>query len=126
MATWATVKKLAKRLPEVEESTSYNTPSLKVRKKGPLTAEEREAVRIWRREHRWHPNRLRHSRATELRPFGLDVVKTILGHSKVCGFIVEADLTHPSLAVLLGLSVANVKVRLHRLRPKLEQSLEVP
>jgi len=48
-----------------------------------LTTEEREAVGTWRREHRWHPNRLRHSRATELRPFGLDVVKTILGHSKV-------------------------------------------
>jgi integrase len=31
----------------------------------------------------WGPNRLRHSRATELRPYGLDVVKTILGHSKV-------------------------------------------
>jgi RNA polymerase sigma factor (sigma-70 family) len=38
----------------------------------------------------------------------------------------EADLTHPSVAVALGLSVANVKVRLHRLRPKLEESLEVP
>src|SRR5262249_52728319 len=48
-----------------------------------LTAEEREAVRAWRREHRWHPNRLRHSRATELRCHGLDVVKTILGHTKV-------------------------------------------
>jgi site-specific recombinase XerD len=48
-----------------------------------LTEEEREAVRAWRREHRWHPNRLRHSRATELRRHGLDVVKTILGHSKV-------------------------------------------
>jgi integrase len=48
-----------------------------------LTPQERGAVRAWRREHRWHPNRLRHSRATELRPFGLDVVKTILGHSKV-------------------------------------------
>jgi integrase len=32
---------------------------------------------------RWGPNRLRHSRATELRPHGLDVVKTILGHTKV-------------------------------------------
>jgi site-specific recombinase XerD len=40
-------------------------------------------VRKWRREHRWHPNRLRHSRATELRSHGLDVVKTILGHSRV-------------------------------------------
>jgi DNA-directed RNA polymerase specialized sigma24 family protein len=37
----------------------------------------------------------------------------------------EADLTHPSVAVALGLSVTNVKVRLHRLRPKLEHSLEV-
>jgi integrase len=48
-----------------------------------LTAEERGAVRAWRRAHRWHPNRLRHSRATELRRYGLDVVKTILGHTKV-------------------------------------------
>jgi integrase len=48
-----------------------------------LAAEEKAEVRAWRREHRWHPNRLRHSRATELRPHGLDVVKTILGHSKV-------------------------------------------
>jgi integrase len=48
-----------------------------------LTADEKAEVRAWRREHRWHPNRLRHSRATELRPHGLDVVKTILGHSKV-------------------------------------------
>jgi integrase len=31
----------------------------------------------------WGPNRLRHSRATELRSYGLDLVKTILGHSKV-------------------------------------------
>jgi RNA polymerase sigma factor (sigma-70 family) len=38
----------------------------------------------------------------------------------------EADLTHPSVAVALGLSVANVKVRLHRLRPKLEHSLPAP
>ncbi len=31
----------------------------------------------------WSPNRLRHSRATELRPYGLDLAKTILGHAKV-------------------------------------------
>jgi integrase len=48
-----------------------------------LTTEERETVRSWRKEHRWHPNQLRHSRATELRSHGLDMVKTILGHSKV-------------------------------------------
>jgi integrase len=48
-----------------------------------LTEGERAEVRAWRRDHRWHPNWLRHSRATELRPHGLDLVKTILGHSKV-------------------------------------------
>ena len=32
---------------------------------------------------KWAPNRLRHSRATELRKHGLDVTKTVLGHSKV-------------------------------------------
>jgi integrase len=48
-----------------------------------LTPVEREAVRTWRRVHRWHPNQLRHSRATELRSYGLDMVKTILGHRKV-------------------------------------------
>jgi integrase len=32
---------------------------------------------------KWSPNRLRHSRATELRRHGLDVTKTVLGHSKV-------------------------------------------
>ena len=31
----------------------------------------------------WSPNRLRHNRATDLRAYGLDVTKTILGHAKV-------------------------------------------
>jgi integrase len=48
-----------------------------------LTPEQREHLRAWRRKHRWNPNQLRHSRATELRPHGLDVTKTILGHSKI-------------------------------------------
>jgi RNA polymerase sigma factor (sigma-70 family) len=38
----------------------------------------------------------------------------------------EEDLTNPSVAVALGLSVANVKVRLHRLRPKLQETLPGP
>lgn len=38
----------------------------------------------------------------------------------------EADLTNPGVAGALGLSVANVKVRLHRLRPKLQHSLSAP
>ena len=38
----------------------------------------------------------------------------------------EGDLTHAGVAAALGLSVANVKVRLHRLRPKLQQTLQAP
>lgn len=48
-----------------------------------LSPAERDEVRAWRRAHRWRPNQLRHSRATELRPYGLDITKTILGHTKV-------------------------------------------
>jgi len=40
MATWKTVTKLARALPEVEESTSYGTPCVKV--KGKLVARLRE------------------------------------------------------------------------------------
>jgi DNA-directed RNA polymerase specialized sigma24 family protein len=35
----------------------------------------------------------------------------------------EADLTNPSVAGALGISVANVKVKMHRLRPQLEDAL---
>jgi RNA polymerase sigma factor (sigma-70 family) len=38
----------------------------------------------------------------------------------------EGDLTHAAVAAALGLSVSNVKVRLHRLRPKLQQTLQAP
>ena len=48
-----------------------------------LTAEQKDELGHWQKAHRWHPNQLWHSRATELRPHGLDVTKTILGHSKV-------------------------------------------
>jgi RNA polymerase sigma-70 factor, ECF subfamily len=33
------------------------------------------------------------------------------------------DMTHPAVAASTGMSVSNVKVRLHRLRAKLEQNL---
>jgi site-specific recombinase XerD len=48
-----------------------------------LTAEEKAELRAWRKKHRWNPNRLRHSRASQLRTYGLDLTKTILGHTKV-------------------------------------------
>jgi integrase len=48
-----------------------------------LTPEQKAELQRWQSEHRWHPNRLRHTRATELQPHGLDLTKTILGHNKV-------------------------------------------
>lgn len=44
MSTWATVKKLGKSLPEVEESTWVNTPSLKVRKRSFVRLKEDDVI----------------------------------------------------------------------------------
>ena len=41
-----------------------------------------EAAHKWKLEHRWAPNRLRHTAATELRKrFGLEAAQVVLGHS---------------------------------------------
>ena len=49
----------------------------------------------------WAPNQLRHSRATELRKHGLDVLSTILGHSKIetTQIYAEKDLAAAMLLV---------------------------
>lgn len=45
-----------------------------------LSAEERK---VWLDEHRWSPNQLRHTRATEVRrQFGLEAASTVLGHAR--------------------------------------------
>jgi integrase len=50
---------------------------------GRLTDNEREAVKAWRKEHRWHPNQLRHSFATRVRKqHGLEAAQVLLGHSR--------------------------------------------
>lgn len=41
-----------------------------------------DALKIWKGKHRWSPNRLRHTRGTEVRKeFGLEAAQVILGHS---------------------------------------------
>ena len=41
-----------------------------------------DALKAWRKQHRWAPNRLRHSRATDIRrQFGLEASQAVLGHS---------------------------------------------
>jgi integrase len=48
-----------------------------------LTRDQREEVTAWQKDHRWHPNQLRHTFATEARRlFGLEGAQVALGHSK--------------------------------------------
>ena len=47
-----------------------------------LTDAEREELRIWREQHRWHPHQLRHTAGTLIRrEFGLEAAQLALGHS---------------------------------------------
>lgn len=51
--------------------------------RGRLTEQQRAELRKWRSEHRWSPNQLRHSAATEIRRrYGLEAAATVLGHAK--------------------------------------------
>jgi integrase len=46
-----------------------------------LGEERWEALKQWRRDHRWHPHQLRHNAATYLRKeFGIEAARLILGH----------------------------------------------
>ena len=51
-----------------------------------------KAKRQWRREHRWSPNRLRHSAATALRrQFGIEATRVVLGHSDAVTTLIYAE-----------------------------------
>jgi integrase len=48
-----------------------------------LTEEQKAAVKEWRKEHRWHPNQIRHAFATQVRKdHGLEAAQVLLGHSR--------------------------------------------
>ncbi len=52
-----------------------------------LTPEQGRELESWQRRHRWSPNQLRHTAATEIRRrFGLEAAQVILGHA-------SADIT---------------------------------
>jgi integrase len=67
-----------------------------------LTLEQTGDLNAWRRRHTWAPNRLRHTRATELRPHGLDMVKTILGHQSVTTSQIYAERDIQAAMELVG------------------------
>lgn len=57
-------------------------PSLAHRPKASLSEAESLELASWRIAHRWAPNQLRHSAATEIRRrFGLEAAQVVLGHS---------------------------------------------
>jgi integrase len=61
---------------------AFPHPTLSGDSEGYFALEQDAELKEWRKAHRWHPNRLRHSAATRLRrEFGLDVARVILGHS---------------------------------------------
>jgi integrase len=48
-----------------------------------LTDAQRDEVKAWQRQHRWHPNQLRHTFATRVRKdYGLEAAQVLLGHSR--------------------------------------------
>jgi integrase len=61
-----------------------------------LTDEQRAELGRWRREHSWHPNQLRHARATDVRRrYGLEAAQVVLGHANadVTQVYAERNLT---------------------------------
>jgi integrase len=47
------------------------------------TDEQKAELAAWHKAHRWHPNQLRHSVATEVRArFGLEAAQVLLGHTR--------------------------------------------
>jgi len=67
-----------------------------------LTPEEKKKITDWKREHRWHPNQLRHTAATRLRKeFGIEAARVILGHSSATITEVYAELDHAKAASIM-------------------------
>lgn len=64
-----------------------------VKKRGvALTGDQAAELAAWRKAHRWHPHRPRHTRATEIRKrFDVEAAQVILGHSKPDTTLVYAE-----------------------------------
>jgi integrase len=64
-----------------------------------LTKEQRQELRVWQTDHRWHPHQIRHSAGRRLRrEFGLDVCRAVLGHSSPVVTEVYAELDRTKAA----------------------------
>jgi site-specific recombinase XerD len=78
---------------------AFRHPSLKDIAERRLSEDQRAELKIWRKAHRWHPNRLRHNAATRLRrEFSLDVARAVLGRSSPLVTEVYAELDQAKAA----------------------------
>jgi len=60
-----------------------------------VVPKQESALKRWHKDHRWHPNQLRHNAATFLRKqYGLDAARVILGHSSPAVTEIYAELDH--------------------------------
>jgi integrase len=74
---------------------AFSHPTLSVIAEKHLTVDQTLELKKWRKEHRWSPNQLRHTAATEVRrQFGLEAAQIVLGHSKadITQIYAERDL----------------------------------
>lgn len=81
---------------------AFPHPTLSTKNKKTLTSKELAELKVWQKRHRWTPNRLRHSFATEARRlYGLEAAQVLLGHS-------SADITqvYAERDVAKGIEVA--------------------
>lgn len=62
---------------------AFPHPTLSRVKARDLTEAQAAELDAWRKAHRWHPNQLRHTYATELRKrYGLEAAQVLLGHAR--------------------------------------------
>ena len=71
---------------------AFPHPTIKKARGKPLSDADRSELREWRKAHRWHPHRLRHAKATEIRRrFDVEAAQVILGHSKPDTTVIYAE-----------------------------------
>jgi integrase len=68
-----------------------------------LTPEQQADVKAWRKDHRWHPNRLRHNAATRLRKeFGVELARIVLGHATAFTTEIYAEADQAQAREVIG------------------------
>ncbi len=68
-----------------------------------LTEKQKEKLKQWKREHRWHPHQLRHNAATNLRKsFGIEAARVILGHKTAGVTEIYAEIDEAKAAEIMS------------------------